>query len=304
MDRFLLLTSLNKIGKLPWAVLAPVLLFATIAFLGPFLTPYDPNAQNYSAVLEGISPAHWLGTDYLGRDLLSRLISGARVSLLAMSIVLVSALVIGVIIGSLAGYIGGKIELVLISGIDIILSLPSLIIALAFIGIFGPGYWSMIAALTMAWWANYARMSRAVVTSELHQPYIEAARIMGAGHVRIFSRHILPHVLGLVVVYASADAGALVLAIATLSFLGLGVEPPTPEWGQMLVDGMNYLEEYPRLVIAPGVALTMVVVSFNLLGENFALQKVPKILGKGRLNRLKAARALEEAEVTKTEARA
>ncbi len=161
--------------------------------------------------------------------MLSRLINGARVSLFAISMVLASALLIGVVIGSLAGYVGGKVELVLISAIDIVLSLPSLIVALAFIGIFGPGYWSMIAALTMAWWANYTRMSRSVVASELHQPYIGAARIMGAGHVRIFSRHILPYVLALVVVYASADSGALVLAITTPSFLGLGVEPPTPE---------------------------------------------------------------------------
>ncbi len=230
-------------------------LFTLIAILAPWISPYDPTAQNYGAILQGPSAAHWLGTDYLGRDMLSRLINGARVSRFAISMVLASALLIGVVIGSLAGYVGGKVELVLISAIDIVLSLPSLIVALAFIGIFGPGYWSMIAALTMAWWANYTRMSRSVVASELHQPYIEAARIMGAGHVRIFSRHILPHVL----------------AIATLSFLGLGVEPPTPEWGQMLVDGMSYLEEYPRLVIAPGLALTMVVVSFNLLGEHFAL---------------------------------
>lgn len=293
-----------RVRKWPLLVLLPVLGFVAIALFGPFIMPFDPIKQDYGAILQGPSLTHWLGTDYLGRDLFSRLVSGARVSLLAMSTVLVSALIIGVVVGSLAGYIGGKVELVLISAIDIVLSLPSLIVALAFIGIFGPGYWSMIAALTMAWWANYARMSRAVVSSELNQPYIEAARTMGASHIRIFSGHILPHVLALVVVYASADAGALVLAIATLSFLGLGVEPPTPEWGQMLVDGMNYLEEYPRLVIAPGLALTMVVVSFNLLGEYFALKKVPKTLRGRSLKRLKAVRAQEEAEIAKQESEA
>ncbi len=161
----------------------------------------------------------------------------------------------------------------------------------------------MVAALTLAWWANYARMSRSVVASELHQPYIEAARMMGASHLRIFSRHILPHVLALVVVYASADAGALVLAIATLSFLGLGVEPPTPEWGQMLVDGMSYLEEYPRLVIAPGLAPTLVVVSFNLLGEHFALQKVPRALNPRRLRKLLRLRRNEETDIQAQEAK-
>ena len=277
-----------------FAVLLPVTLFVLAAVLGPWIVPYDPVSQDYDAILQPPGPEHWFGTDYLGRDTFSRIITGARVSLSAMSIVLAAALVIGVIIGSFAGYVGGKTELVLISAIDIILSLPSLIIALALIGIFGPGYWSMIAALTMAWWANYARMSRAVVKSEKNLPYIEAAKVMGSGHLRIFFRHILPHVLGLVVVYASADAGALVLAVATLSFLGLGVEPPMPEWGQMLVNGMNYLEEYPRLVILPGIALTMVVVSFNLLGESFALKKVPRALGGLRLRRLKAKRLKEE----------
>ncbi len=304
MRNLLLWIRKSKPSKWPWLVLAPVVFFVAVAIFGPALSPYDPTAQDYGAILQGPSFAHWLGTDYLGRDMLSRLINGARVSLVAMSMVLSFALVIGVVIGSFAGYVGGKVELVLISIIDIVLSLPSLIMALALIGIFGPGYWSMVAALTLAWWANYARMSRSVVASELHQPYIEAARIMGAGHVRIFSRHILPHVLALVVVYASADAGALVLAIATLSFLGLGVEPPTPEWGQMLVDGMSYLEEYPRLVIAPGLALTLVVVSFNLLGEHFALQKVPRALKPRKLRKLRRQRHNEEADIQSQEAKA
>ncbi|MHB1101784.1 MAG: ABC transporter permease [Devosia sp.] len=286
----------------PWHIVAPVVLFVLVAILAPWITPYDPTAQDYMSTLQGPSWQHWLGTDYLGRDLLSRLIGGARVSLVAMSLVLVSALVIGVLIGSLAGYIGGKVEVVLISLIDIALALPSLVIALALIGIMGPGYWSMIVALTLAWWANYARMSRAVVVSELQQPYIEAARVMGAGHLHIFVRHILPNVLALVVVYASADAGALVLAIATLSFLGLGVEPPTPEWGQMLVDGMGYIEESPALVILPGLALTMVVVSFNLLGEAFALSKVPRPARGLRLRRRRLARAAEEKARAQVEA--
>ncbi|RUY21624.1 ABC transporter permease subunit [Mesorhizobium sp. M7A.F.Ca.US.001.04.2.1] len=285
----------------PWLVLLPVVFFVAVGVLGPSIMPYDPGAQDYDVTLAGPSWAHWLGTDYLGRDILSRIIGGARISLVAMAIVLVAALAIGVSIGSFAGYVGGRVELVLISIIDIALALPSLVIALALIGILGTGYWSMITALTLAWWANYARMSRAVVTAELQQPYIEAARVMGASHLWIFVRHILPHVLALVVVYASADAGALVLAIATLSFLGLGVAPPAPEWGQMLVDGMSYIEEYPRLVVLPGLALTLAVVSFNLLGESFALQKVPRPVRGGLLRKRRKARAVEEAERTAVE---
>lgn len=293
--------QLPRANDLPWKVLTPIVFFVVVALFAPLLVSYDPAEQNYSALLQPPSVEHWFGTDYLGRDMFSRIIMGARVSLVAMATVLASALLVGVVIGSFAGYMGGRVELVTISIIDVILCVPSLIIALAFIGIFGAGYWTMVAALTMAWWANYARMSRAVVSSEIGQPYIEAARVMGASHLRIYVRHILPHVLSLVVVYASADAGALVLAIATLSFLSLGVQPPTPEWGQMLVDGMSYLEDNPRLVILPGIALTLVVVSFNLLGEYFALKKVPKPLPRNRLRKLISLRREEEATLGRRE---
>ncbi|KAF0137789.1 MAG: Binding-protein-dependent transport systems inner membrane component [Xanthobacteraceae bacterium] len=179
----------------PWAILAPAFLFVLIGIFSPWLMTHDPAAQDYAALLEGPSPAHWLGTDYLGRDMFSRIIGGARTSLVAMVFVLVAALAIGVVIGSFAGYVGGKTELVLISVIDIALALPSLVIALALMGVFSGAnfdwmsdYWKMIVALTLAWWANYARMSRAVVVAELQQPYIEAARVMGASHIWIFRR--------------------------------------------------------------------------------------------------------------------
>lgn len=286
--------NLQALKSWPWRVLSPALVFVVIGLFAPLLMTHDPSAQDYDAVLQGPSLAHVFGTDYLGRDTFSRILGGARTSLVAMTVVITAALAIGVMIGSFAGYVGGRTELILISMIDIALALPSFVIALALIGVFGTGYWSMVLALTLAWWANYARMSRAVVVAELQQPYIEAARMMGASHWWVFFRHILPHVLGLVVVYASADAGVMVLAIATLSFLGLGVAPPTPEWGQMLVDGMNYIEEYPALVLIPGIALTLVVVSFNLLGEAFALQKVPRAVRGRLLGQRRAERRAEE----------
>jgi len=285
-----------KLGLSPYAV-CPVVFFVLLALFAPQIASHDPAQQAVADALQGPSMAHWLGTDYLGRDLFSRLVFAARTSLVAMAVVLASALAIGVLIGSLAGYVGGWIDLALVGVIDIMMSLPSLIIALALIGIVGPGYGAMIAALTLAWWANYARMSRAVVAGEVHQPHVEAARVIGASSLWIFCRHILPGVLGVVLVYASADAGALVLAIATLSFLGLGVSPPTPEWGQMLVDGMNYLEDAPSLVILPGLALTLVVVSFNLLGEAIALQKLPRAVRRRALSPRIRARAEEERRV-------
>ena len=269
--------SVGALALHPFAWL-PVALFIVLALFAPQIATHDPAQQAVAEALQGPSGSHWLGTDYLGRDLFSRLVFATRTSLVAMSVVLVSALVIGVVIGSVAGYLGGWVDLVLVGVIDIMMSLPSLIIALALIGVVGAGYGSMIAALTLAWWANYARMSRAVVAGEVHQPHIEAARVIGAGPLRVFFRHVLPDVFSVVLVYASADAGALVLAIATLSFLGLGVSPPTPEWGQMLVDGMNYLEDAPALVVLPGLALTLLVVSFNVLGEAIALQKLPRAI--------------------------
>lgn len=287
----------TSVRRAPWKVLLPVAVFVLLASFADLLRPYDPAEQDYGAVLQPPSAQHWLGTDYLGRDLLSRMIVGARVSLIAVATVLSFALLIGVIVGSVAGYAGGRVELVLVSAIDVFLCVPALIVALTFIGIVGPGYWAMVAALTTAWWANYARVCRSVVASELSQPYIEAARMMGSGHLRIFATHLLPHVLALVGVYASADAGVLMLAIATLSFLSLGVQPPTPEWGQMLVDGMLYLEEFPRLVVVPGVALTLTVISFNRLGEYFALRKVQKPLAPRPLRRRIAARRAEELQL-------
>ena len=181
-----------KLKNLPWLVLTPALLFLFIGLFAPLLMTHDIVKQNYDAILQGPSLENFFGTDYLGRDLFSRIIGGARTSLVAMAAVLLSALIIGVIVGSLAGYVGGKTELVMISIIDIALALPSLVIALALIGVFSgeawawmSDYWKMIVALTLAWWANYARMSRAVVMAELQQPYIEAARVMGASHLWI-----------------------------------------------------------------------------------------------------------------------
>lgn len=253
-------------------------MFVLVGGLAPWITPYDPTAQDLMSSNESFSLTHPLGTDHLGRDTASRLIMGARTTLVAVATVVVFAMCVGGLIGTISGYVGGLVDEVLMRLVDFGLSIPSMIVALAVIGVFGPGYWNMILALTIAWIPSYARLSRATVAATVHQPHIESLWVLGASHTRIVVRHLGPTALGSILVYASADAGVLALAIATLSFLGLGVQPPMAEWGQMLVDALPYLEESPRQVILPGLALTIMVIGFNLLGEGLALFRAPRAM--------------------------
>ncbi len=277
-----MLSYVRRIG-LPAVVI--VALFILVGILAPVLVPYNPNAQDLFASNDAPSWVHLLGTDHLGRDTLSRLLVGARTTLVAVTIVVVFALCIGVIIGSISGFIGGWFDEIVMRFVDFGLAVPSLIVALAVIGVLGPAYWNMILALTIAWIPSYARLSRAAVAATAHRPHIESLRVLGASNSRILFRHLMPAAVGAVLVYASADAGVLALAIATLSFLGLGVQPPTAEWGQMLVDALPFLEQYPLQVMMPGLALTAMVIGFNLLGEGLALMKAPKPIGGRELRR-------------------
>lgn len=265
----------------------PILLlvgcFIFIAAFGKFISPYDPNAQDLLNATQSFSAEHWLGTDNLGRDTLSRLIAGAQTTLLGVTLVLLMAGTVGLIIGTISGYFGGWIDEILMRVIDFGLSVPSLIVALAIVGVFGPTYTNIIIALAIAWVPIYARLTRGVVAAAVNQPYIESLRVLGASRTRIIVKHLTPEALGAVLIYASADAGLLALAIANLSFLGLGVQPPQAEWGQMLVSALPYLEEAPRMVILPGLALTIMVLGFNLFGEAIALSKNPRSMNKRRL---------------------
>lgn len=278
-------TTFEALSKVPKPALVIVGGFVFVGIAAPWLTPHDPLAQDLLASNQGPSADHWLGTDHLGRDTLSRLIAAARTSVVGMALVLGFALTIGIGLGTLAGYARRWVEELIMRIVDVGMAIPSLIVALAVIGIFGTGYWNMIIALALAWWPAFARISRAVAVNVMNRPHIEALRVMGASPARIYFLHLLPSTTGAVLVYATADAGALALAIATLSFLGLGIQPPTPEWGQMLVDGLRFLEASPRQVILPGLALTFVVIGFNLLGESIALNRVPRPLGKRLLDR-------------------
>ncbi|MDX0437851.1 ABC transporter permease subunit [Sinorhizobium medicae] len=280
-----------RLNKIPRAALITIGLFVALGTFAPWLAPQDPSAQNLLEAGSGPSAAHWLGTDHLGRDTLSRLLIAANTSLVSVGSVLGIAMTIGIAMGTIAGYHRGWVDDVLMRVVDVGLSIPSLIIALAVIGIVGPGYWTMVLALALAWWPMSGRISRAVAVSIMSKPHIEALRVLGASPWRIYFNHLLPGTIGAVMVYATADAGVAALAVATLSFLGLGIQPPTPEWGQMLVDALPYLESDPRQVLLPGLALTAAVIGFNTLGESIALNRIPKPLTRRTL----AARRIEVA---------
>ena len=279
-----LLQSLGTaLRNVPMLSLVTIGLFLFLGLFSLWLAPYDPNQQNLLLAGQGPSAAHWLGTDHLGRDTFSRLIVASRTSLVGVFLVLLLANAVGIGIGTIAGYNRGWTDEALMRLVDVGLAIPSLIIALAVIGIFGTSYWNMILSLALAWWPGSARISRGVALGIMNKPHMEALRVLGASPLRIYFVHLLPASLGAVLVYATADAGAIALAIATLSFLGLGIQPPTPEWGQMLVDALPYLEADPRQVILPGLALTFAVIGFNILGEAFALNRVPAPLSRRML---------------------
>lgn len=240
---------------------------AVVALLAPWLAPYDPTVVDPGNGFASSSAAHWLGSDNLGRDVLSRLMFGARWSLgivLAATLLIMSA---GVAVGVAAGYVGGVLDDVLMRLVDTILSVPSLLLGLAMVGSMGPGIGSLMVGLASIWWVGYARVVRGLVLGLRERGFVDAARALGASDRRIVLHHILPSILPAVAVLASLEMGELVLAISGLSFLGLGAQPPTPEWGAMLNDGRTYFFTAPRLMLYPGLVISIAVLGFNLLGD-------------------------------------
>jgi peptide/nickel transport system permease protein len=241
--------------------------FALAAVAAPWLTAYDPAAANPALRLAPPSLAHPLGTDNLGRDLLSRLLFGSRWSLGTAAIATALIMTIGLAIGAVAGYYGGVVDDLIVLVIDVLLAFPSLVLALAIAGTLGPGIVNVMIGLVSVWWVGYARVVRGLVLAVRERQFVEAARCLGAADRRVLLRHVLPNVLPPVVVLATLEMGGLILAISGLSFLGLGAQPPTPEWGAMLNDGRAFLLGAPVLMIYPGLAISLVVIGFNLLGD-------------------------------------
>ncbi|MFG3397929.1 dipeptide/oligopeptide/nickel ABC transporter permease/ATP-binding protein [Streptomyces parvus] len=257
----------------------PLILFAVVGVLAPVLSPADPTANDLTAGLLPPSSEHPLGTDQLGRDQLSRILHGARISLSVTAAVLAVALTAGAVIGAAAGYLGGRVDRAVSRVIDVVVSLPGMLVTLAVIGVRGPGVENLILALSLWSWAPYARIARARVADLRKSPHLDALRLLGAGRARILARHLLPPALAPCLVYASTDVGTIVLGVATLSFLGLGVAPPNAEWGQMLVEGRAFMDSAWWLAYPPGIAITAVVFASNLLGERLAAgEERPSVL--------------------------
>ena len=246
------------------AAILVMLLFTALG--SPFIAPYDPLAIG-PARLAAPSTVHLLGTDELGRDLLSRIMYGTRWSLGAAMGALALVLSLGIAVGSVAGYFGGWLDAILMRASDIVLAVPPLVLTLAIVGLFRPGLSTIVVGLSAVWWVRYARLTRAFVLRGRELPSVEAARALGASHLRILIRELIPQAVATVIVVATLDAGTLILAVAGLSFLGLGAQPPTPEWGTMINEGRNLLFTSPHVMLFPGAAVTITVVGFNLVGE-------------------------------------
>lgn len=240
------------------------------AILAPVVAPYPPNQMNILNMLAPPSAHHWLGTDNYGRDVLTRLLYGSQVSLLVGFSSVVIAGGIGTTLGLLAGYYRGVVDTLIMRVSDIVLSFPVILLALALVAVLGPSVRDVIVALGLSYWATYARIVRAATMEVLTEPYVEAAQAAGASHGHIMTRHVLRSILGPILVMATLGVGAAIVAEASLSFLGLGVQPPTPSWGDMMAAGLHYLSQDPLLSTDAGLAIMWTVLGFNLLGDGLS----------------------------------
>jgi len=245
-----------------------VTLFVICALFAPWIAPQDPVQIDLPTRLAGPSSTHWCGTDELGRDILSRLIYGSRISMLVGSCVVAASLTLGLIVGSIAGYYGGRIDrFVNVVVMNAFLSFPGILLAIAFVAFRGPGIFNLVLALSLGGWVGYARLVRAQVLAAREREFVEAARSLGASDLRVIVRHILPNIIQPIIVQAAIGMAGAILAEATMSFLGLGVPPPTASWGTMLNDGRAHLFDAPHLVIFPAMAVMLAVLSFNFIGD-------------------------------------
>jgi peptide/nickel transport system permease protein len=256
--------------KLALIGVAWIVLMIIVAIAAPWIAPYPDQGRGVShlaARFAAPSAQHLFGTDNLGRDLLSRVIFGARIPLIISSAVALAVLLIGPLFGALAGYYGGWLDEAIMRITDIFLAFPALVLAMALVAILGPNLRNLAIAIIVTWWPWYTRLVRGMAVSLRERPYVEAAKAMGVRSPIIVARHILPNAFGPVVVQISLDIGTIILEVAGLSFLGLGAQPPTPEWGLMVSDGVQYVLAQWWISFFPGLAIFLLVLAFNLVGD-------------------------------------
>lgn len=254
-----------------------IILLLLIAVFGKILEPYDPIVGDLSECLQGPSHAHILGTDEQGRDILSRIIDGTRVSLRVGFTAVAFAATLGTIFGSFAGYYGGKLDMIIMRFMDIILAFPSMLLAIAFMAALGRGIDKAIIAISVVTIPEYARIVRGSILSIKESEYVQAAKVIGNGDAAIIFKHVLPNVLSPLIVRATLGISSAIIDTAALGFLGLGVQPPAAEWGTMLGSGRNYFFNAPHIVVFPGLAITITVLAFNLFGDGLRDALDPKL---------------------------
>lgn len=253
-----------------------ILFLILVAILAPLIMPYDPDLSDMSKSFLKPGSEHWFGTDQLGRDILSRIISGARISLTVGLSAVVISLTIGVVLGSIAGYFGGKADIIIMRFMDMMLAIPSILLAIAFMAALGKGIDKAVIAIGLVSIPEYARIVRGSILSVKENDYVQAARVIGNKNSRIIFKHILPNVLSSIVVRATLGISTAVLDTAALGFLGLGVQPPVAEWGDMLGRARGFIFTAPYTLIFPGLAITITVLAFNLLGDGLRDALDPK----------------------------
>lgn len=255
--------------KLMWFKIALVvaIVFIIFAILSPIFAPHDPLETNFDRILEAPSAEYPFGTDQVGRCILSRILYGASVSLGITSLLLCIVSILGFIIGVISGLCGGIVDTIIMRITDTILSFPDIVFAIAIVGLLGPGIKNTIIAFAIVWWTKYARLTRVLVWETKNNDYIQAAKMAGAGKIKLVTHYIFPNISSTFIVQFMIDIGGFMLALAGLSFLGLGVQTPTPEWGNMLNEGRAYLQTAPWLLIFPGLAIFTAVAIFNTLGD-------------------------------------
>ena len=257
-----------KKNKLFSALIVMAIIIALVAIFAPVLAPYSPYDAELSNAFQAPSSEHLFGTDKLGRDVLSRVIYGTRISLSASLILVVLIFLIGTIAGILAGYFGGIVNAVIMRISDMMISFPGMVLAIAMAGIMGASVKNAVIAIMLVSWTKYARLARSLVLKICEEAYIHAARVTGCKTITIITKYLLPNILPTLVITATTDIGTMILELAGLSFLGFGAQSPAAEWGLMLNEGRAYLLNCPWLMVFPGLAICIVVIVFNLIGDN------------------------------------